>query len=76
MRDNLDDEVIRVQGTVATFDTQTRSGTLLLDDGTELAFPTEAFDASGLRLLRLGQRVRLDRDDTGTIVKITLPTML
>jgi 2-phospho-L-lactate/phosphoenolpyruvate guanylyltransferase len=76
VRDNLDDEVIRVQGTVATFDTQTRSGTLLLDDGTELAFPTEAFDASGLRLLRLGQRVRLDRDDTGTIVKITLPTML
>jgi 2-phospho-L-lactate guanylyltransferase len=64
-----------MQGTVATFDAQTRSGTLLLDDGTQLAFPTEAFDASGLRLLRLGQRVRLDRDDTGAIVKITLPTM-
>ena len=75
MRDNLRTEVIRVQGTVATFDAQARSGTLLLDDGTELAFPAEAFDASGLRLLRLGQRVRLDRDDTGALVKITLPTM-
>ena len=50
-----------MQGTVATFDAQTRSGTLLLDDGTELAFPAAAFDASGLRLLRLGQRVRVER---------------
>ena len=43
-----------MQGTVATFDPDTRSGTLLLDDGTELAFGAPAFDASGLRLLRLG----------------------
>ena len=64
-----------VQGTVATFDAHTRSGTLLLDDGTEVPFPGEAFDASGLRLLRLGQRVRLDRDGAGAIIKITLPTM-
>jgi 2-phospho-L-lactate guanylyltransferase len=64
-----------MQGTIATFDSETRSGTLLLDNGTEVSFPAEAFDASGLRLLRLGQRVRLDHDDVGTITKVTLPTM-
>ena len=64
-----------MQGTVATFDPGTRDGTILLDDGREVAFPAAAFAASGLRLLRLGQRVRLDRDGSGAIVKITLPTL-
>ncbi|MCT2280857.1 nucleolar protein 16 [Micromonospora chalcea] len=64
-----------MQGTVATYDASTRSGVLLLDDGTELAFPTRAFDASGLRLLRLGQRVRIERDADGEVVRVTLPTM-
>ena len=70
------ERVVRaLQGTVATFDPSTREGTVLLDDGREVAFPATAFAASGLRLLRLGQRVRLDRDDAGDIVKITLPTL-
>ncbi|MFV2111563.1 cold-shock protein [Micromonospora sp. LOL_025] len=64
-----------MQGTVATYDAATRSGTLLLDDGTELAFPARAFDASGLRLLRLGQRLRVETDVTGAVVRVTLPTM-
>jgi cold shock CspA family protein len=64
----------RRQGTVATFDPQTRAGTLLLDDGSELAFPMAAFDASGLRLLRLGQRVRIERDATGRVTRVTLVT--
>ncbi len=64
-----------MQGTVATFDEQTGAGSVLLDDGTELVFPGEAFARSGLRLLRLGQRVRLDRDETGVISKVTLPTL-
>ncbi|MFG2054835.1 cold-shock protein [Micromonospora sp. NPDC048930] len=64
-----------MQGTVATYDASTRSGVLLLDDGTELPFPTRAFDASGLRLLRLGQRVRIERDAAGEVVRVTLPTM-
>jgi cold shock CspA family protein len=63
-----------MQGTVATYDPDTRSGTLLLDDGTEVAYPAEAFAVSGLRLLRLGQRVRIDRDDSGLVRRITLPT--
>jgi 2-phospho-L-lactate/phosphoenolpyruvate guanylyltransferase len=67
--------VSALQGTVATFDPGTREGTVLLDDGREVAFPAAAFAASGLRLLRLGQRVRLDHGDDGAVVKITLPTL-
>lgn len=63
-----------MQGTVATYDAQNRSGTVLLDDGTEVAFPAAAFDASGLRLLRLGQRLRIERDATGAVSRVTLPT--
>jgi cold shock CspA family protein len=63
-----------MQGTVATFDERTGAGSVLLDDGAEVRFPASAFTASGLRLLRIGQRVRLDRDDTGEISRVTLPT--
>ena len=62
-----------MQGTVATFDAQTHTGTLLLDDGSELPFPAAAFDASGLRLLRLGQRVSISAGPDGTITKVELP---
>ena len=48
-----------MQATVKKYDPDTRSGSVLLDDGTELAFDTAAFDAGGLRLLRFGQRVNL-----------------
>lgn len=64
-----------MQGTVADFDPQTRSGTLLLDDGSRMEFGPAAFDASGLRLLRFGQRVHIDRDPDGEVTRITLPTM-
>jgi 2-phospho-L-lactate guanylyltransferase len=64
-----------LQGTVATFDEQHHNGSLLLDDGTSLTFPATAFEASGLRLLRLGQRVRVERDEAGGISLITLPTL-
>ena len=62
-----------MQGTVATYDSSTHSGTLLLDDGTELAFPAEAFRRSGLRLLRLGQRVTIEADPDGTVARVALP---
>lgn len=48
-----------MQATVRQFHTDTRSGDVLLDDGTLLPFGNDAFDRSGLRLLRLGQRVRI-----------------
>jgi cold shock CspA family protein len=63
-----------MQGTVSTFDPATRTGSLLLDDGTPVDFGREAFDLSGLRLLRLGQRVRIDYGPEGTVDKIAIPT--
>ncbi|GGL10959.1 cold-shock protein [Mangrovihabitans endophyticus] len=62
-----------MQATVATFDTRTRSGTVLLDDGTELAFPPDAFARSGLRLLRPGQRVSMETGSDGAVTSVRLP---
>lgn len=56
-----------------SFDTETRSGTVFLDDGTVLVFPARAFDAGPLRLLRTGQRVNIAMED-GEITYITLST--
>jgi 2-phospho-L-lactate guanylyltransferase len=64
-----------VQGTVATWDSQTGSGSVLLDDGRPVEFPAAAFLASGLRLLRLGQRVRLTYGPDGTVTAVALITM-
>ena len=63
-----------MQGTVATFDPDTGNGTVLLDDGSPVAFDGEAFAAGGLRLLRLGQRVRLELAGT-TVARVALVTM-
>ncbi len=49
-----------MQATVASFDPRSGAGTVLLDDGVELPFEGEALLGSGLRLLRPGQRVRLE----------------
>ncbi|WP_030164458.1 hypothetical protein [Spirillospora albida] len=64
-----------MQGTVRTFDTATRTGSVLLDDGTELPFDAEAFGAGGLRLLRFGQRVNLalDGDRVAVVTLSTFP---
>jgi hypothetical protein len=63
-----------VQATVRDYDERTRSGDVLLDDGTVISFEADAFDLSGLRLLRLGQRVRLDLDDAGRVRSLTIAT--
>jgi hypothetical protein len=63
-----------VQATVRSFDTATRNGDVLLDDGSVKTFDAAAFDPSGLRLLRIGQRVRLHLDATGAVEFITLST--
>ncbi|GIE84049.1 cold-shock protein [Actinoplanes regularis] len=62
-----------MQGTIATFDQGTHTGTLLLDDGSELAFEAEAFARSGLRLLRLGQRVSIEAKPDGRIHRMLIP---
>lgn len=62
-----------MQGTVGTFDSASGSGILLLDDGSEVAIPAAAFAASGLRLLRPGQRLTIDADDEGRVIRVHLP---
>lgn len=59
-----------MQATVSSYDATTRSGTVLLDDGVQLPFPATALDDTGLRLLRPGQRVRLEvtGDGPGRVV--------
>ncbi|NMH97466.1 hypothetical protein [Pseudonocardia acidicola] len=63
-----------MQATVASFSPESRIGTVLLDDGAELPFGAPAFDASGLRLLRSGQRVAIRVRD-GVVVALNLATL-
>jgi cold shock CspA family protein len=63
-----------VQATVASFDPETGSGTVLTDDGRRVPFDPAAFAAGGLRLLRPGQRVKMDIAD-GRVVRVTIGTL-
>ncbi|MEU8694858.1 MULTISPECIES: hypothetical protein [Streptomyces] len=64
-----------MQATAYTYDPETRSGQVLLDDGTPVPYDTAAFDAGGLRLLRPGQRVRIETEGRGDALRITLVTL-
>ncbi|MEU2438451.1 hypothetical protein ACFY9A_21440 [Streptomyces rubradiris] len=64
-----------MQATAYTYDPQTRSGQVLLDDGTPVPFDAAAFDAGGLLLLRPGQRVRIETEGEGDTARITLVTL-
>jgi cold shock CspA family protein len=61
--------------TVERYDPTTTEGTVLLDDGQRLHFTGDALAGTGLRLLRTGQRVRVQYvEATATRVQlITLP---
>lgn len=52
-----------MQATTHSFDPASGAGSVLSDDGLELAFSTDVFLRSGLRQLRVGQRVSLELDD-------------
>jgi 2-phospho-L-lactate guanylyltransferase len=58
-----------MQASVHTFDETTGSGTALLDDGREVAFPSEVFARSALRHLRPGQRVSIELAEGTTAVE-------
>ncbi|MGH8894238.1 MAG: hypothetical protein ACRDWY_13195 [Actinomycetes bacterium] len=67
-----------MQATVCTFDPQSRSGEVVLDDGVALPYDAPAFDAGGIRLLRVGQRVRIetaDGPDGRTVTFLTIATL-
>jgi 2-phospho-L-lactate guanylyltransferase len=63
------------QGTVADFDPASRSGRMVTDEGAAISFDGEAFDAGGLRLLRVGQRVKAQVSTEGRVRRITLLTL-
>jgi 2-phospho-L-lactate guanylyltransferase len=65
-----------VQATVRSYDPGTRSGSVFTDAGTVLSFGAGALAASGLRLLRPGQRVQFRTSgDPPRITALTLPTL-
>jgi cold shock CspA family protein len=53
------------QGTVKDFDERERTGTLLMEDRTEVHIDATSMEGSGLRFLRMGQRVRFDLVEEG-----------
>jgi cold shock CspA family protein len=48
------------QGTIKEFSTSERTGSLLMDDATEVSIDATSTEGSGLRTLRIGQRVKFD----------------
>ena len=51
------------QGTIKHFDESERTGSLLTDDRTEVAIEAGSLQGSGIRTLRIGQRVRFDTEE-------------
>jgi cold shock CspA family protein len=64
-----------VQATVRDFDPASGAGSVFLDDGTVCPFGPEVFAASGLRLLRRGQRVAIRTGPSGAITALNLATL-
>jgi 2-phospho-L-lactate guanylyltransferase len=60
-----------VQGTVKTYDTDSRTGSLLTDDRAEIAIDARSFGDPPARFLRIGQRVRFEVETAaeGTVAR-------
>jgi 2-phospho-L-lactate guanylyltransferase len=63
------------QGTIRSFDAATRTGALLDDSLDEFHFGARAVQASGLRELRIGQRVRFTLDASRDIATINIVSL-
>lgn len=48
------------QGTIKDYDAPNRAGTLLLDDETLVHYDAASLEGSGIRFLRIGQRVKFE----------------
>lgn len=59
------------QGTVKSYDHGTQTAVLLTDELAELGIDREAFAASGLLELRIGQRVRYELQQDGDETRVT-----
>jgi 2-phospho-L-lactate guanylyltransferase len=53
------------QGTVKSYDLETRSGSLLTDDEEEIGIDAGSVEGAGIRYLRIGQRVKFEVADEG-----------
>ena len=53
-----------MQGTIRDYDDEERTGSLLQDDRTEVFIVPESTEGSGIRSLRIGQRVVFDVDES------------
>lgn len=51
------------QGTIKEFDEGTRVGTLLTDARDEVGIDGESLEGSGIRTLRIGQRVKFETEE-------------
>jgi 2-phospho-L-lactate guanylyltransferase len=61
------------QGTIKHFDAGTRTGTLLMDDRTEVRIDPTSVEGAGILDLRIGQRVRFDlAEESGAKLARTL----
>ena len=59
------------------YDAQTRSGSVITDQGLLLPFASPAMDASGLRHLRPGQRLTIQTDDeTAAVLALSLGSIV
>ena len=53
------------QGTIKDFDEAGRTGVLLTDQRAEVEIDADSLDASGIRTLRIGQRVKFETEERG-----------
>lgn len=64
-----------MQASIVDFDEESRSGSVVLDDGTQLPYDAAAFDAGSMRLARVGQRVRVRTEGQGAERRVTFLTL-
>lgn len=61
------------QGTIRQYDERTHTGSLLMEDRSEIAIDATSLEGAGIRTLRIGQRVRFElTEDEGKKVARTL----
>jgi cold shock CspA family protein len=61
------------QGTIKDFDEEGRTGVLLTDDRAEVVIDADSLGTSGIRTLRIGQRVKFEAEERdGTTVARSL----
>ena len=53
------------QGTIRSYDGESRTGDLLMADRTEVHIDATSLEGSGVRFLRIGQRVKFDVVEEG-----------